>query len=125
VGAPFSVNKRYAKKFASRWIILSAKHGYIDPNFSIPGPYNVTFKDPRTKPIGIAQLQQQAQSKGLLRFSHVVALGGSAEYRDIIKATLGQRGTTLQFPTQGLRIGSAMSRIKKAMGRTAMTTAAQ
>jgi hypothetical protein len=124
VGSPFLINKRYAIKFAARWIILSAKYGYIDPDFLIPGPYNVTFKDPRTKPISIEQLQQQVKSNGLFRFNRIVGLGGSTEYRNIIKATLGRSGT-VQFPTRGLRIGQAMSRIKKAIARSTATGAAQ
>jgi hypothetical protein len=43
-GPPFKVNRDYAEAFASRWVILSAKYGFISPDFLIPGPYNVTFK---------------------------------------------------------------------------------
>ena len=48
-GAPFRVNRAYAERFASRWVILSAKYGFIDPDFLIPESYNLTFKkkDPR------------------------------------------------------------------------------
>ena len=41
-GAPFKVNRAYAERFASYWVILSAKYGFIPPDYLIPGPYNVT-----------------------------------------------------------------------------------
>ena len=44
VGAPFKVNRAYAEKFADRWVILSAKYGFIDLDFVIPENYDVTFK---------------------------------------------------------------------------------
>ena len=47
----FTTNRAYAEKFGSRWVILSAKYGFIRPDFQIPGPYNVSFKDPATKPV--------------------------------------------------------------------------
>ena len=49
-GAPFRVNRRYAETFGDRWVILSAKYGFIDPDFIIPENYNVTFKKPKDKP---------------------------------------------------------------------------
>lgn len=30
-GAPFKVNCEYADHFAIRWVILSAKYGFLDP----------------------------------------------------------------------------------------------
>lgn len=60
IGAPFKVNSRYAQRFADKWVILSAKYGFISPNFLIPGPYNVTFKKLETHPISVETLKQQS-----------------------------------------------------------------
>jgi len=35
-GAPFKLNKRYAEQFGYDWVILSAKYGFIDPDYQIP-----------------------------------------------------------------------------------------
>src|SRR3990172_7019090 len=38
-------------------VILSAKYGLISPDFVIPGPYNVTFKNLSTRPIDVRTLR--------------------------------------------------------------------
>jgi len=52
-GAPFKVNKEYAEYFADRWVILSAKYGFIDPDYIIPGPYNISFKKKSSGPVSM------------------------------------------------------------------------
>lgn len=37
-GATLKVNRKYAESFAERWVILSAKYGFISPDSVIPGP---------------------------------------------------------------------------------------
>ncbi len=115
-GAPFKVNKEYAKRWGSRWVILSAKYGYIDPSFNIPGPYNVTFKALRTHPVRLRQLKRQVASKRLDRYQRVVGLGG-AEYRGMIRGSFSNPTIRLDFPTQGLPLGKAMRRIKRALAQ--------
>ena len=56
IGAPFRVNREYAEKFADRWVILSAKYGFIDPDFVIAENYDVTFMRPETNPVGVGRL---------------------------------------------------------------------
>ncbi len=45
--------------FGERWMVLSAKYGFIEPAFLIPGQYNVTFKKRSTGPIATADLRDQ------------------------------------------------------------------
>jgi hypothetical protein len=113
-GSPFKVNRKYAEKFAERWVILSAKYGYIDPDFIIPGDYNVTFKDLRTEPVSLGVLKEQVSSMGLDQFSRIIGLGG-IEYRNRIKASYSTFNIQIQFPfaDRGLGIGQQMSLIKK------------
>lgn len=111
VGAHFLVNRDYARRFGARWVILSAKYGYIDPHFMIPEPYDVTFKDPQTRP-SLRKLRQQVRSMGLARFQTVIGLGGK-EYREAIRETFDGSSSALCFPTQGLPIGRAMQRLKR------------
>jgi len=110
VGVPFKLNMAFAKKFAYRWVILSAKYGFIDPNFTIPENYNVSFNDPKTKPIGLNLLRVQLKRKGLENYDVVIALGGK-NYTEIVKkAFMGY--AKVVAPTAGLPIGKAMKFVK-------------
>jgi len=113
-GAPFKVNREYAEKVSDKWVILSAKHGFIEPDFVIPQNYNVTFKNRRTDPVSALELQAQIESLGLSSFEKVVGLGGK-EYRNRIEEAFRPFQTTLLFPFSGLPIGKAMQAIKKAL----------
>jgi len=75
-GSPFRVNRAYAEAFASRWVILSAKYGFISPDFLIPGPYNVTFKKRVTNPVGLARLIVQIKELRLDEAPRMIGLGG-------------------------------------------------
>jgi hypothetical protein len=116
VGAPFKVNRECAERFAERWVILSAKYGFVDPDFIIPGPYNVTFKDRSTRPVSIDTLRQQARGMGLDGFPRVVGLGGR-EYREAVAEVFRACVGELHFPFAGLAQGKAMSAVKRAVGR--------
>ncbi len=110
-GAPFKVNKEYAERFADRWVILSAKYGFIDPGFSIPCDYNVTFKKPSTNPVGIDALRRQVGAMGLGNFARVVGLGGK-EYRQMVSEAFAPLGIMPEFPFAGMSIGKMMGAIK-------------
>lgn len=112
-GAPFKVNKEYAEKFADKWVIFSAKYGFIEPDFKIPEAYNVTFKKKSTGPIDKLTLQRQAERLGLYEFSQIVGLGGKA-YQAVVKDVFsGKPAVRLSFPFAGLPLGLAMQAIKR------------
>jgi hypothetical protein len=81
----FSVKcKEYAEKFyPNSWCILSAKYGFVFPDYKIPGPYDVSFKDKKTYPIRIDELFLQKELKGLSNYDEIVILGGKL-YTEII-----------------------------------------
>jgi hypothetical protein len=75
----------YAEKFyPDSWCILSAKHGFLWPDDVVPGPYEVSFLEPKTKPIGTEELAIQIKQKGLRGFDPVVVLGGR-KYADVVE----------------------------------------
>ncbi len=113
-GSPFTVNRKYAELFGKAWVILSAKFGFIEPDFEIPQPYNVTFKRKATNPVSADELQQQVMVQRLDRFANVIGLGGK-EYRQAIKAAFHGTSVTLHFPFAGLAIGKAMQAINGAI----------
>jgi hypothetical protein len=111
-GAPFKVNRSYAEKSGDRWVILSAKYGFIEPSVPIT-MYEVTFKKRSTNPVSVATLKKQAADQGLLDFDHVVVLGGK-EYRSVIEQAYAGTDSHLTFPFSGLTVGKAMRAIKQA-----------
>ncbi len=111
VGAPFKVNSDYARRTSDAWMILSAKYGFLDPGDPIPGPYNVSFKDPRSRPIEIVTLRKQVEDRGLRRFDTVIGLGGK-EYREVLRLSLAPK--PVEFPFAGLSLFAGLQATKQA-----------
>ncbi|MDH5779052.1 MAG: hypothetical protein OEZ29_00470 [Candidatus Bathyarchaeota archaeon] len=114
IGAPFKVNREYAEKYADRWVILSAKYGFIDPGFIISENYDVTFGHPSTNPISVRALKEQVKQKALDSFDAVVVLGGK-DYADVIYDAFTGLDVKVKAPVAGLALGRAMGTIRKAI----------
>jgi hypothetical protein len=80
----FTKSRRYAERFGERWLILSAKYGFIEPGFTIPGNYNVSFYDPEA--ISTAELKTQVVSKRLDQLKTVGVLGSDAYWQRAVEA---------------------------------------
>jgi len=113
-GAPFRVNRAYAESVGDAWVILSAKYGFILPTFTIPEPYNVTFKRRTDATATVDQLRRQIRELALDRYPHIIGLGGK-EYRAMIEAAFADAACALSFPFSGLPIGKMMAATKAAM----------
>jgi hypothetical protein len=110
----FAGNRRYAETFGDRWVILSAKYGFIAPDFTIPGSYNVTFKRASTNPIGVEALQRQMREQQLDSFTKVICLGG-ADYRAVVEQAFAGTGVGLVFPFLGKDLFGMMAAAKQAV----------
>lgn len=113
-GAPFRVNRKYAERFAERWVILSAKYGFISPDFVIPGPYCVTFKRPSPECVTVAALREQVVAQGLAEYPLVVGLGG-ADYRKRVYEAFAPWPVQTQFPFAGLNLPAQMKATSRAV----------
>ena len=113
-GYPFRVNVAYAERFAGRWVILSARYGFIAPDFSIPEPYDASFNAPASQPVSGTCLRWQADEKGLTRWCTVVGLGGR-HYRAAICSAFHGSGARIRFPFAGLPIGKMIQATKRAI----------
>jgi cytoplasmic iron level regulating protein YaaA (DUF328/UPF0246 family) len=113
-GVPFKLNRAYAERFADRWVILSAKYGFIPPNFVIPESYEVTFKKKSTNPVHLDTLIRQVEELRLDTFRVVVGLGGK-EYRWAVELAFQETGAITVFPFAGLPLGKSMQVIKHAI----------
>jgi hypothetical protein len=115
IGTYFSLNRECAERFADHWVILSAKYGFIDPDFSIPGPYDVTFSRKATGAISVEALRLQAQERGLSSFTRVIGLGGK-DYRRVITRAFDDSPVTPTFPfAEAKGIGYVMEATRKSL----------
>lgn len=115
----FQNNRAYAERFGKRWLILSAKYGFLDPETKIRN-YDVSFLDPRTHPIGIGKLRMQVKRKRLARYRDVVVLGGST-YAAIVHKAFEGATVRVREPFRGFRgIGFIQQAVKKATLRGRM-----
>lgn len=108
------VNRAYAERFASRWVILSAKYGFVDPDFMTTENYNTTFKLKSTSPITVGELAQQLENLRLDQHERVIGLGGK-DYRIAVEAAYRNTSYQLHFPFSGLPVGKMMQATKAAM----------
>jgi hypothetical protein len=113
-GGPFVVNREYAERFGSAWVILSAKYGFVRPTDEIPGPYNVTFKRASTGPVSVAVLRNQVMQMHLDDFNEVIGLGGK-EYRAALTDAFAGSSASLRFPFAGLPIGKMLQATRRAV----------
>jgi len=107
------LSRRYAERFADRWIILSAKYGFVESDFLIPRNYNVSFNLKRSGPVSIEELETQVEKMGLRKFDRVVVLGGK-EYANRVVSAFG-RGVTVENSLAGLGIGKMQKKLREAI----------
>jgi hypothetical protein len=111
IGSPFKVNREFAERHADRWVILSAKYGFIDPDYVIPESYEVTFTRRSTNPIAYERLAEQVREQGLGRYARIIGLGGK-DYRAAIRAAFDGLDARLEFPTAGMKLGESLGFLK-------------
>jgi len=112
-GNLFKLSKRYAQQFADKWVVLSAKYGFVDPDFLIPGNYDVSFKLKGSGSVSIEELETQVEKMGLRQFDRVVVLGGK-EYANRVVSAFGW-GVTVENPLGGLGIGKMQRKLRQAI----------
>lgn len=105
-GPPFKVNREYAETFSDKWVILSPKYGFIEPDFIIPEDYNVNFNDPKTNPISLSELREQAKDR-FSEYPCIVALGGKT-YANLVIETFKSTDRKVITPSTGIMIARAV-----------------
>jgi len=111
IGPLFKLARKYVERKGYDWIILSAKYGFIEPDYIIPENYNVTFKDPKTKPISLDTLRRQVKEKKLYRYSKVIVLA-SKQYVEIVRKAFQDYNIRIEAPLEGLPIGKMLKKLK-------------
>jgi len=105
-GPPFKENREYAETFSDKWVILSPKYGFIEPDFVIPEDYNVAFKDPKTNPISLSELREQVKDR-FSEYPCIVALGGKI-YANLVIETFKSTDRKVITPSTGIMIARAV-----------------
>jgi len=108
----FKLCRKYAEKFADKWVVLSAKYGFIEPDFTIPKNYDVSFNNSRNKVVSIQKLKEQAKKLRFRDYQSVVVLGGK-EYVEVVQKALEGLGIQIKVPFKGLGIGKRQAKIKE------------
>ena len=85
-------------------MILSAKYGFIRPDFIIPCAYDVTFNDLSTNPISVPELTQQVEDQKLGRYDEIAVIAG-AKYIKRIREAFQGRTVTIYTPFAGNPFG--------------------
>lgn len=109
----FKKHRAYAERFGDRWVILSAKYGFLNPDETIED-YNVSFKRKKSGPISFSELKEQVVDKGLNHFDEVVVLGGK-EYLEATQKAFEDTQSNVLSPFEDLKIGIRMSKINEAL----------
>ena len=97
----------YASQTSDRWVILSAKYGFLNPDEPIQD-YDTSFKKRSPRPISFGALRQQVRSKGLAEFDEIVVLGGEENLR-AVEESFNRDIRKIKAPFKGLRIGERMA----------------
>lgn len=115
IGQYFQLNLKYAEHFAPNVIrILSAKYGFIEPDFIIEEDYNVTFTRKASKPVATPTLINQILEQRLFDNARIIGLGGH-EYRTALATAFQAFNKTVEFPFAGLPLGLSMQAVKRAL----------
>ena len=114
VGSFSRLCREYAQRFFDKWIVLSAKYGFLYPQDIVPADYNVSFNRVTPKPISIDELRCQIASRGLAEFDTIVVPGGR-RYVEVVVAAFGG-DYSYELPLAGAAgIGVMMQRLRRAL----------
>ena len=94
------LKRQLAEREGCDWMILSAKYGFIRPDFIIPCAYNVTFKSQSTNPISVPELTQQVEDQKMGRYDEIAIIAG-IEYINRIREAFRGRAATIHGPFAG------------------------
>ncbi|WP_077622223.1 DUF6884 domain-containing protein [Sediminibacillus massiliensis] len=114
IGTFHRLCENYAKQFGDRWVTLSAKYGYLDPEDIVEANYDLTFGDKTNGVITPARLKEQVLEKRLDRYIEVIVLTGK-KYKPIVFGSFPDT-QTITFPLLDCSgIGMMQQRLKRAV----------
>lgn len=119
-GTLFRLSSEFADKHAERWVILSGKHGFLNPDSRVPGPYD-TRLPPKIKHAQATRFRQQVIAKGLHRYRKVVVFGGD-DYTRAVRVAFSPFGIEVVPAFKAnMRIGDRLRHLKQAKSLPQLT----
>ncbi|MDC3412720.1 hypothetical protein NC797_04675 [Aquibacillus sp. 3ASR75-11] len=116
IGTFHTLCEQYATTFLDRWVILSAKYGYLDPDDIVDGPYDVTFNQNSKEVIKTDFLQSQVKDKGLGQYKKIVVLTGKKYKPIVLESFEAHENGTILFPLLGTKgIGYMQQMLKRSL----------
>jgi hypothetical protein len=94
------LTREYSEKRAARVLILSAKHGFLDLNDPVPGPYDVTFSRPQDAAIQAPALAAQVREKHLDQYE-VVLVVCEGDYEQRVRQAFAGLSPRIVTPLAG------------------------
>lgn len=88
VKAAFTQWRRYAEDSGCPWFVLSTKHGLLEPDEAVPGPYNVPISAALRDAELASRLEKQAKRIDFSRFDKVVLLDWE-RFEPLVRAAVG------------------------------------
>jgi hypothetical protein len=110
--------RAYVERRKGRWLILSAKHGLVEPG-EIVGPYNVTMHDKTAAKRRARAQRVWMKVRSRIRPGDKVVLLAGAHYRGPLMPFLQQSGCVVEVPMRGLGIGQQKAWLKRRCERLA------
>ncbi|MBP1948681.1 DUF6884 domain-containing protein [Virgibacillus litoralis] len=83
IGTLHKLCRNYAAQFTDKWVILSAKHGFLFADDIVDGQYDVTFNQKSDQIITFDRLREQVRDKKLDMFDQLIVLTGK-KYKPVI-----------------------------------------
>lgn len=109
-GTFFRLARDYMEREAHPWVILSGKHGFMNPKAVVRRTYNTRLRKSITREQTL-QLRRQIIAKELYRYRRAVVLGG-AEYYRATKLAFGPFAVRVVDAFPGERIGVRLNRLR-------------
>lgn len=103
----------YATTFFDEWVILSAKHGFLQPNDIVNENYNLAFDHKSSEIISVSELKSQLLEKEMQDYEEIIVLGGKKYYKVVEKIFEPE---LLRYPLKNCKgIGYMNQRLKLAV----------
>jgi len=100
LGKKFINDRNIVSEHCDRWVILSAYHGFMDPDFPVPEYYDVTFSRPKNSEndyVEVDELIKQIRAMGLDSFKTIRLFSSCVwDYEKRIREAFREFGPTFE-----------------------------
>ena len=114
ISSNFKKCREYAEWYGDDWVVLSAKYGFIKPDFKIPEKYDITFNRKTDDIVSGKKLKQQARRLSK-NYDNIVILGGK-QYEKATELAFSGLDAKFLYPLHNLRNGQRLKKLNEYLG---------